>query len=87
MKKTGKRDAGGKIIFSPGKMTCIKTGYVNGRMQVENYRFYRLDLGVDGVNRALAFLDKQVVSEAGFNKLGYLLNFVSPVGALRGVPL
>jgi len=79
MKKIGRRAADGQVTFTPGKVHSIKTGYVNGKMQVKNYRFYRLDLGVDGVNRALAFLDRQVVQKAGFNKIGYYLNFVSPM--------
>lgn len=78
MKKVGRR-VGKKIVFLPGKVHSIKTGYVNGKMHVTNYRFYRLDIGVEGVNRALAFLDEQVRQNAGFNRLGYLFNFISPV--------
>jgi hypothetical protein len=78
MKKTGKY-VNGKVVFFPGKVHSIKTGYVNGKMQVTNYRFYRLDLGVDAVNDALSFLNEQVRREAGFNRIGYIFNFVTPV--------
>lgn len=45
MKKIGRR-IGSKVIFTPGKVHRIKTGYVNGQMQVKNYRFYRVELGI-----------------------------------------
>lgn len=79
MKKIGRRMRDGRVIFEPGKVHRLKTGYVNGKMQVKNYRFYRVELGIDGVNDALTFLDAQVRAEAPFNKLGYALNFVSPM--------
>lgn len=79
MKKIGRRTRDGKVTFEPGKVHRLKTGYVNGKMQVKNYRFYRVELGIDGVNDALRFLDAQVWAEAPFNKLGYALNFVSPI--------
>ena len=79
MKKIGRRTQDGKVTFEPGKVHRIKTGYVNGKMQVKNYRFYRVGLGIEGVNEALNFLDTQVRADAPFNKLGYALNFVSPV--------
>jgi hypothetical protein len=78
MKKTGRR-VGGKIVFKPGVVHCVKTGYVNGEMQVKNYRFYRVELGAQGVCNALAFLEKEVHRKSGFNKLGYLFNFASPM--------
>jgi hypothetical protein len=79
MKKIGKRSADGKITFSPGVVHRIKTSYVNGKMQVKNYRFYRVELGVEGVNASLQFLQKQVTAESPFNTVGYILNFVSPI--------
>lgn len=78
MKKIGKRQ-GNKIVYFPGKVHRIKTEYVNGSMNVKNYRFYRLDLPARMVQRALFFLTEQYDSGAGFNTWGYLLNFTSPI--------
>jgi hypothetical protein len=78
MKLLGTRSPDNVVTWKPGVVHAIKTASVDGDLQVKNYRFFRVDLGLEGVNRALEFLQRQVHERAGFNNLGYLLNFASP---------
>jgi len=74
MKQVG-RYVGTRVVYSPGTVHSIKTSFE----QMKNYRFYRLIIGIDGVNRALTFLDQQVRRKAPFNLMGYMFNFTSPM--------